>query len=73
MKTFIAGLVIGLIVAFPLGINVGKGAPILSNPFSDEHLSQQIKDTAKTASDKLKEKTNELVQDAKDAVNKATE
>lgn len=73
MKKFIVGLVIGLIVSFPLGMNVGKGVPILSNPFADKPLSQQIKDTARDASEKLKKKTNEVVQDAKDAVNKATE
>ena len=73
MKTFFIGLAIGLIVAFPVGMNVGKGVPILSNPFADKPLSQQIKETAKNASEKLKQKTDEVVQDAKDAVNKATE
>lgn len=73
MKKFIVGLVMGLIVAFPLGMNVGKGVPLLSNPFSDKPLSQQIKDTAKDATETLKKKTNEVVEDAKDAVNKATE
>ena len=73
MKKFIVGLIIGLIVAFPLGMNVGKGVPILSNPFAGKALSQQIKDTARDASEALKEKTGEVVQDAKDAVNKATE
>ncbi|MBS1269514.1 MAG: hypothetical protein MAG794_00465 [Gammaproteobacteria bacterium] len=73
MKPFIAGLLIGLIVAFPLGMNVGKGNPVFSNPFANKPLSEQIGDAAKSASEKLKEKTGELMQNAEDAVNEAAE
>ncbi len=34
MKKFFIGLVLGLIVAFPLGINFDKDVPLLSNPFA---------------------------------------
>jgi hypothetical protein len=33
LKTFLAGLVLGALIAFFLGMNFGKGAPLLSNPF----------------------------------------
>ena len=34
MIGFVKGLVIGAIVAFPLGMNFGKDEPLLSNPFA---------------------------------------
>lgn len=73
MKPFVAGLIIGLIIAFPLGMNIGKGKPIISNPFADRPIAQQIKDTASEASETLKKKTDEMVEETKDAINKATE
>lgn len=33
LKTFLAGAVVGALIAFFLGMNFGKGAPLLSNPF----------------------------------------
>ena len=53
MKKFVIGLVIGVIVAFPLGINFGKDAPLLSNPLA----------TKPDLSARVKERAGELVQD----------
>lgn len=73
MKAFLWGLVIGLIVSFPLGVNFGKGKPIFSNPLAEKPISEQISDTAKNASEKLKQTTDEVMEDTKDAINKTTE
>lgn len=62
MKKFLAGFVIGIILAFPLGINFGKDVPLFSDPFAAKP----------DIPDKVLERTGELVEDAKDAIHKAT-
>jgi len=62
MKKFFIGLVIGLIIAFPLGINFGKDVPLWSNPF-----------TAKPdITERVKERTEDLLKDTKEAIHEAT-
>lgn len=62
MKKFFVGLVIGLIVAFPLGINFGKDVPLLSNPFAAKpDIAAQVK-----------ERTGALLKDTKEAIHDAT-
>ncbi|MEW6331245.1 MAG: hypothetical protein AB1560_07280 [Pseudomonadota bacterium] len=62
MKKFFIGLVIGLIVAFPLGINFGKDKPLLSNPFAAKP----------DIAEKVKERTGEVLQETKEAIHDAT-
>ena len=62
MKKFIIGLVIGLIVAFPLGINFGKDVPLLSNPFAAKP----------DITARVKERTGELLKDTKEVIHDAT-
>jgi hypothetical protein len=62
MKKILAGFVIGAILAFPLGINFGRDAPLLSNPLKAKP----------DIPDKVLERTGELVEDAKDAIHEAT-
>ncbi len=62
MKKFFIGLVLGLIVAFPLGINFGKDVPLLSNPFAAKP----------DITDRVKERTGELFKDTKEAIHDAT-
>ena len=62
MKKFFTGLAVGLIIAFPLGINFGKDAPLLSNPFAAKpDIASQVK-----------ERTGELVQDTQEVIHDAT-
>ncbi len=62
MKKFLIGLVIGLIIAFPLGINFDKDVPLWSNPF-----------TAKPdITERVKERTEDLLKDTKEAIHDAT-
>jgi len=62
MKKFIYGLVLGLIIAFPLGINFGKDVPLFSNPFAAKP----------DITERVKERTGELLEDTKEAIHDAT-
>ena len=62
MKKFLIGFVIGLIIAFPLGINFGKDAPLLSNPFAAKP----------DLTERVKERTGEMLKDTKEAIHEAT-
>ncbi len=62
MKKFFIGLVIGLIVAFPLGINFGKDVPLFSNPFAAKP----------DITERVKERTGELLKDTKEVIHDAT-
>ncbi|MDH3311395.1 MAG: hypothetical protein OEM48_12015 [Gammaproteobacteria bacterium] len=62
MKKFFIGFLIGLIVAFPLGINFGKDKPLLSNPFAAKP----------DIAERVKERTGELLKDTKEVIHDAT-
>jgi gas vesicle protein len=62
MKKFIYGIIIGAIVAFPLGINFGKDKPLLSNPFAAKP----------DISERVKERTEAVLKDTKEAIHEAT-
>ena len=62
MKKFVIGLVIGVIVAFPLGINFGRDAPLFSNPFAAKP----------DITERMKERTEEMLKDTKEAIHEAT-
>ncbi len=62
MKKFVIGLALGLVVAFPLGINFGKDKPLLSNPFA----------TKPDITERVKERTGEVIKETKEAIHDAT-
>lgn len=62
MKKFFFGLVVGAVIAFPLGINFGKDVPLLSNPFAAKP----------DFSDRVKQRTGDLIEDTKEALHEAT-
>jgi hypothetical protein len=62
MKKFFIGLIVGLIVAFPLGINFGKDKPLLSNPFAAKP----------DLAERVKERTGEAIESTKEAIHDAT-
>lgn len=62
MKKFIIGLIVGIIIAFPLGINFGKDVPLLSNPFAAKP----------DISKRVVERTEDMVEGAKGAIHEAT-
>ncbi len=62
MKKVVIGLIIGVIVAFPLGYNFGRGVPLLTNPFARRSdLSGQVE-----------QKAAQVVESTKAAIHKAT-
>lgn len=65
LRTLLLGLVAGLIIGFPLGINFGRGVPLLSNPLEQKDLKSRVTES-------VKEKTGELMEGAKESIHKAT-
>ncbi len=57
LKLIILGVVIGLAAGLWAGVNIGKEKSIFSNPF--EEISLQ---------DRIKQKGNEVMKDAKDVI-----
>jgi len=71
MKGFLWGLVIGAVLAFIAGVNVGKGRPVLSNPFAEKPLMQDIKDTAGRAAEEAKKSMQKATEEAGQAAKEA--
>lgn len=65
IKNFLAGLIIGALLAFPLGINFGRDEPLLSNPLTKRDLQKKV-------TDNVKETAKELLEDAKETIHDAT-
>lgn len=61
-KYLLTGIVLGVLIGLPLGVNIGKGRPLLSNPFADAPVIQKAKDA--------KEKAKELYDETKRALSK---
>ena len=65
-KIFIFALILGGLIAFPLGINFGRDAPLLSNPFKQRSVQDKMIGTVKESAEKAFE-------GAKEKLHKATE
>lgn len=63
MKKFVMGLMLGMLIAFPLGINFGKDVPLWSNPFAAKP----------DIPERIKERAGEMLKDTKEAIHEATE
>lgn len=64
IKMLVMGTLLGLIVGLWFGVNMGKGKPILSNPFADDNIPEKIKQ-------KVGDKIEKLGGDIKGKVNEA--
>jgi hypothetical protein len=62
MKKIFFGIVVGAIIAFPLGINFGKDVPLWTNPFAAKP----------DIPDRVIERTGKTIQDAKNVIHDAT-
>jgi hypothetical protein len=63
-KVFVLGLVLGSIGAFPLGVNFGRDAPLLSNPFAkpsglQDEVIERVRSGTETALEDAREKIHE--------------
>jgi len=45
MKKFLIGFIVGVLIAFHLGINFGRHKPLWSNPYADD-VVEQVKESA---------------------------
>ena len=76
LQIFVFGLIIGVIIAFPLGMNAGRDAPLLSNPFAEADVRQKMTDRAKTGAGKALETTKKgaetAYKGAKETLHEAT-
>jgi hypothetical protein len=61
MKKFLAGLVVGALIAFHLGINFGRHKSLLSNPYERDVVEQ------------VKERAGQAVETTRGAIHEATE
>lgn len=72
LRSFAVGLLVGGIVGLWCGMNIGKGQPLLSNPFADVSLSQRASQTASQAreqvGDAVRATGEQVEQAASDAV-----
>ncbi len=62
MKKYIKGFVVGILIAFPLGINFGKDVPLWSNPFAAKP----------DIAERVVERTSILINDTKQVIHDAT-
>lgn len=76
MQVFFFGLIIGVIIAFPLGMNVGRDAPLFSNPFAEQEMREKMTERAKEGAGRALEGTKKgaekAVEGAKETLHEAT-
>lgn len=64
MKLFGLGLLLGACVAFPLGMNHGRKAPLLSNPLSHVNVREQVAQRVRTSTETILEGAREKIHEA---------
>lgn len=55
LKMVLTGLIIGFVVGMWFGINIGKGNPIVSNPFAKQDIPEKFKQRVGEKIEKLGE------------------
>ena len=69
LRGFAVGLLVGGLVGLWFGMNIGKGQPLLSNPFARVTLSERLDRTMRQAA----EETGTAMDKAGDAVREGAE
>ena len=64
LKYLILGMILGGALGFGAGMNLGKGKPLLSNPFAEYTFSDKIKDS----SNRILRKGGEAIEDTGKAI-----
>lgn len=62
MKKYLIGFVVGVLIAFHLGINFGRHKPILSNPYASDDVVESVK-----------ERAGKVIESTKESIHEATE
>ncbi|MEX0607774.1 MAG: hypothetical protein WD382_10905 [Halofilum sp. (in: g-proteobacteria)] len=80
LRSFAVGLLLGGLVGLWCGMNIGKGQPLLSNPFADVSLSQQasragrdVYESAERASREAGEAAQAAGREVRDSAESATQ
>jgi hypothetical protein len=60
LRAFVFGLLIGAVVAFHLGMNYGRGRPLLSNPYEGLDLARAVENKAKGVVETGREKIHDM-------------
>jgi hypothetical protein len=69
MKKFLIGMVVGAIIAFPLGINFGKDVPLWSNPFAAKpDIPERVIERAGKTADDVKEAIHEATKPVQEKI-----
>ena len=71
MKDLLLGFLIGGILGLWIGVNLGKNQPIMSNPFGDSPRMQEMNKKLQQIQKEVSEKSRELYNDTKRAVDDA--
>ena len=64
VRLLLLGIVLGSLAAFPLGVNLGRGAPLLSNPFSQSDLKEKVVERVRIRTTMALEDARETIHDA---------
>ncbi len=67
LRSFAVGLLLGGLLGLWCGMNIGKGQPLLSNPFSDVSLSQQASRAGREVYESAERATDEVGEAARSA------
>ena len=65
-KVLLVGMVIGLLAGLWGGVNIGKGKPLLSNPFADTAVDARLRESGRSLvreSGEALEKTGEALKE----------
>lgn len=65
MKKFLIGFVVGVLIAFHLGINFGRHKPLLSNPYAADDVVESVKERAGKVIESTKESIHEATEPAR--------
>jgi len=66
LKLLALGLLLGVVLAFPMGMNFGRNEPLLSNPLREvdvqEEVAAKVKESAETVLEGARVKIHEATQ-----------
>lgn len=65
LKFLVLGIVLGALAALPLGVNIGRGDPLMSNPLQQRDLKAEVVE-------RVKETTTTALEDARETIHDAT-
>ena len=70
MKKFFIGFVVGVLIAFHLGINFGRHRPLISNPYASDDVVESVKERAGQVIESTKESIHEATEPGRKSVAK---